>query len=89
MLFRSRDPVAAARLARCREVVVRIAGEHTLPAENLIAPDSIRRLAWQPPEEVTDDTVAETLRGFNAREWQISLLLPALTEALAPLTPIP
>ncbi|WP_406036673.1 HRDC domain-containing protein [Micromonospora sp. NBC_00898] len=84
-----RDPVAAARLARCREVVVRIAGEHTLPAENLIAPDSIRRLAWQPPEEVTDDTVAETLRGFNAREWQISLLLPALTEALAPLTPTP
>lgn len=77
-----RDPVAAARLARCREVVVRIAGAHQLPPENLIAPDSIRRLAWVPPEEVTEAAVAETLRGFNAREWQIALLLPALTEAL-------
>ncbi|MBY8871203.1 ribonuclease D [Micromonospora sp. PLK6-60] len=77
-----RDPVAAARLARCREVVVRTSGAHQLPAENLIAPDSIRRLAWQPPDEITDDTVAETLRGFGAREWQLTLLLPALTEAL-------
>ena len=77
-----RDPVAAGRLARAREVVVGTAGPHRLPAENLIAPDSIRRLAWQPPEEITDDTVAEALRAFGAREWQIGLLLPALTEAL-------
>ncbi|SCF39111.1 ribonuclease D [Micromonospora mirobrigensis] len=82
-----RDPVAAGRLARCREVVVRISGEHRMPAENLIAPDSIRRLAWQPPEEITDDTVAETLRGFGAREWQLGLLLPDLTRALAEPTP--
>ncbi|MFU8850663.1 ribonuclease D [Micromonospora sp. SL1-18] len=77
-----RDPVAAGRLARCRELVLRISGEHNLPAENLIAPDYVRRLAWQPPEEITDDTVAETLRGFGAREWQLTLLLPALSEAL-------
>jgi ribonuclease D len=63
-------------------VVLRIAGEHNLPAENLIAPDYIRRLAWQPPEEITDETVAETLRGFGAREWQLALLLPALASAL-------
>ncbi|MDG4802131.1 ribonuclease D [Micromonospora sp. WMMD980] len=77
-----RDPIAAGRLARCREVVVGTAGAHRLPAENLITPDSIRRLAWQPPEEITDDTVAEALRVLGAREWQLGLLLPALTEAL-------
>ncbi|WP_431918255.1 ribonuclease D [Micromonospora wenchangensis] len=79
-----RDPVAAGRLARCREVVVRIAGEHRLPPENLITPDSVRRLAWQPPDEITVDTVTEVLRGYGARQWQLSLLLPALAEALAP-----
>ncbi|WP_428961319.1 ribonuclease D [Micromonospora fluostatini] len=79
-----RDPVAAGRLARCREVVVRIAGEHTLPPENLITPDSVRRLAWQPPEEITEQTVAEVLRGFGAREWQLTLLVPTLTPALLP-----
>ncbi|NES12923.1 MULTISPECIES: ribonuclease D [Micromonospora] len=77
-----RDPVAAGRLARCREVVVGTAGAHDLPPENLVAPDYIRRLAWQPPEEITDESVAEVLRTFGAREWQITLLLPALTQAL-------
>ncbi|MFI6263956.1 HRDC domain-containing protein [Micromonospora sp. NPDC051006] len=84
-----RDPVAAARLARCREVVLRIAGAHNLPAENLIAPDSVRRLAWVPPEEVTEETVAETLRGFGAREWQIGLLNPDLATALTDPGPPP
>ncbi|WBB70242.1 ribonuclease D [Micromonospora sp. WMMD812] len=77
-----RDPVAAARLTRCREVVLGIAGKHRLPAENLIAPDSVRRLAWVPPEEVTEETVTETLRGFGAREWQIALLTADLATAL-------
>ncbi|MFD0783311.1 ribonuclease D, partial [Micromonospora azadirachtae] len=84
-----RDPVAAARLARCREVVLRISGEHRLPAENLIAPDSVRRLAWVPPEEVTEVTVGETLRGFGAREWQIGLLAVDLTAALTDPAPPP
>ncbi|MEU7616100.1 ribonuclease D [Micromonospora rifamycinica] len=83
-----RDPVAAGRLARCREVVVRVAGEHRLPPENLITPDSVRRLAWQPPDEITVDAVATALRGYGAREWQLTLLLPDLAEAL-PAVPRP
>ncbi|MEV4710206.1 ribonuclease D [Micromonospora sp. NPDC049374] len=83
-----RDPAAAARLARCREVVLRVAGEHNLPAENLISPDTIRRIAWQPPDEITEATVAEALRAHHAREWQITLLLPHLPTALTP-TPTP
>ena len=77
-----RDPVAAARLARCRAVVTRIAGEHAFPPENLIAPDSVRRLAWTPPEELTVDAVAQTLRGYGARAWQAGLIAEDLTAAL-------
>ncbi|MDG4829843.1 ribonuclease D [Solwaraspora sp. WMMD1047] len=77
-----RDPVAAARLARCREVVTRLAAANTLPPENLITPDSVRRIAWVPPEEITADTVAETLRGYGARAWQVGLIGEELTVAL-------
>lgn len=77
-----RDPLAAARLARCRQVVTRIAEEHRLPPENLIAPDSVRRLAWTPPEEITTDTVAATLRGMGARNWQVGLVAEELAAAL-------
>jgi len=77
-----RDPAAAARLARCREVVTRTAGEHTLPPENLITPDFIRRLAWTPPTELSTGSVAAALRGFGARAWQVGLLAEELTVAL-------
>ncbi len=78
-----RDPVAAARLARCRAVVTGTAAEHKLPPENLITPDHVRRLAWTPPEEITPETVAATLRGFGARAWQVTLIAEDLAAALS------
>jgi ribonuclease D len=82
--------VAAARLARCREVVTGTAAEHKLPPENLITPDTIRRLAWTPPEEITPETVAATLRGYGARAWQVGLIADDLAVALeAPAKPDP
>ena len=77
-----RDPVAAARLARCREVVTGLAAAHRLPPENLIAPDFVRRLAWAPPERATAEAVAATLRGFGARSWQVNLVCEPLAAAL-------
>ena len=41
-----RNPAAAERLAAVRIVVAALADEHHLPAENLLAPDTVRRLAW-------------------------------------------
>jgi ribonuclease D len=84
-----RDPVAAARLSRCREAVNRIAAEHRLPPENLISPDSVRRLAWTPPEEVGVESVAAALRGTGAREWQLGLIADALAAALSDPPPGP
>jgi ribonuclease D len=84
-----RDPVAAARLSRCRQVVIGVAEAHTLPPENLISPDFIRRLAWSPPEEISVATVADTLRGFGARNWQVALIAEGIAAALPdpPATP--
>ena len=77
-----RDPVAAARLTRCREVVTRLATEHSLPPENLVAPDAIRRLAWTPPQPISPGTVAAALAGTAVRPWQIGLLADELAVAL-------
>ncbi|WP_438873033.1 ribonuclease D [Paractinoplanes toevensis] len=77
-----RDPIAAARLARCRQVVVTTAESNNLPPENLISPDYVRRLAWSPPDEATSQTVGDILRGFGARNWQVALLADQLAEAL-------
>ena len=78
-----RDPAAAARLAAGRAAVAEIAAEHELPTENLLTPDSIRRLAWEPPDEITPAVVAETLTGLGARDWQVELTAASLAAALA------
>ena len=53
-----------------------------MPPENLITPDSVRRLAWSPPEELTEEAVGAVLSGYGARPWQVALVTPGLTAAL-------
>ncbi len=53
-----------------------------LPQENLITPDTVRRLCWEPPAQPTQETVAEVLAGHGARPWQIEKVAPLLTAAL-------
>jgi ribonuclease D len=77
-----RDPVAAARLARARAALAEIAATHTLPAENLLTPDLVRRLSWSPPEPADDETVAAHLRHAGARNWQIALTAGPLAQAM-------
>ncbi len=77
-----RDPVAAARLARCREVVTSTAATRHLPPENLVAPDAIRRLAWAPPQPLTEQTVRAALSAAGVRSWQLALIAAGLATAL-------
>lgn len=77
-----KDPEAAARLVRCREVVTTVAEEHNLPTENLIGPQLVRNVAWEPPEPLTVESVSAALSSHGARGWQIGLVGEPLTEAL-------
>ncbi|KAA6213329.1 ribonuclease D [Streptomyces albofaciens JCM 4342] len=78
-----KDPAAAARLAAARTAVTALAEDLNLPQENLITPDTVRRLCWEPPAEPTKEAVAAVLAGHGARPWQIEQVTPVLTEALA------
>jgi ribonuclease D len=81
--WQERDPAAARRLAAVRAVVAALADEHNLPAENLLQPDAVRRLAWQPPEPPSEPDVRADLTTHGARPWQIELTALPLSKALA------
>ena len=68
-----RDPLAAARLQAARQVVTAIAAEVSMPAENLISPDAVRRLSWEPPQPATPETIRAALTASGARPWQAEL----------------
>jgi ribonuclease D len=77
-----RDPDAATRLTAVRAVVAALADEHHLPAENLLPPDAVRRLAWQPPQPPTAEAVGAGLAAYGARPWQVDLTSPPIAGAL-------
>jgi ribonuclease D len=80
--WRDCDPLAAARLAAAREVVGKLAEQHAVLAQNLLASDVVRRLCWQPPEPVTEDAVRGRLAELGARPWQVQLTAGPLAAAL-------
>jgi ribonuclease D len=77
-----RDPAAAARLAAARAAVTAIAEGSRLPIENLISPDAVRRLSWDPPDPSDDQAVAQALAAHGARPWQIELTAGPIAQAL-------
>ncbi|MGW7536506.1 ribonuclease D [Amycolatopsis sp. NPDC054798] len=77
-----KDPDAAARLAAARAALATIAEDRKLPVENLLLPDLVRRTCWRPPADLSEDSVAETLRAGGARPWQVELTAAALSKAL-------
>nr|WP_243653565.1 ribonuclease D [Pseudonocardia endophytica] len=76
-----RSPEAATRLSAARAAVAEIGEAWTVPTENLLQPDLLRRICWEPP---ADGDVAGALAAGGARPWQVELLSPALERALAP-----
>ncbi|MFD3840854.1 HRDC domain-containing protein [Streptomyces sp. NPDC058642] len=78
-----KDPAAAARLSAARAGVSALAERLNMPQENLITPDTVRRVCWEPPKDVHADAVGAALAGYGARPWQVELVTPVLVSALS------
>ncbi|MEC5179920.1 HRDC domain-containing protein [Arthrobacter sp. CG_A4] len=88
-VWAERDPDAAARLATARPLLQAKAEEINMPLENLLTPDYLRRIAWRPPAELSEEGIAEELQNLGARQWQIQLAAPLITEAFLNPRPLP
>ncbi|HEY7100035.1 MAG TPA: HRDC domain-containing protein [Mycobacteriales bacterium] len=77
-----RDPDAAARLVAARAALAGLSARLSIPVENLLSPDLVRRLAWLPPADAGPAGVAATLAAGGARHWQVELTAPLLADAV-------
>ncbi|MFD8031593.1 HRDC domain-containing protein [Streptomyces sp. NPDC059717] len=78
-----KDPVAAARLTAARAAVSALAEQLNMPQENLVSPDTVRRVCWEPPPSADAESVAAALAGHGARPWQVEQVTPVLVAALS------
>ena len=76
-----RDPVAAARLTRARELIGAVSEELAVPVENLLTPDLLRRFLWEGPAAPTTGEIADALMALGARRWQTTITAPLIAVA--------
>ncbi|WP_061962213.1 HRDC domain-containing protein [Demequina flava] len=78
--WKDKRPEAAARLNAARERIAALVEEHTMPAENLLQPDAMRRCCWE-YRGGGEAEIRQFLASRNARQWQIDLTAPELVAA--------
>lgn len=66
-----RNPEADGRLKAARAALTLVSEERAIPLENLLTPDTLRRVAWTPPAEITPESIGEALAAHGARPWQV------------------
>lgn len=68
-----RFPEAHQRLELIRPKLVTLAQELQIPVENLLTPDYLRRVCFEPEQDI-----ATQLASLGARKWQVSLVAPLI-----------
>lgn len=76
----NRYPEADARLQALKPVMADLAEEFEVPLENLLQPDLLRRVAWEPEEDISLQ-----LAKLGARNWQIEIVGEPISSALSAL----
>jgi len=79
----ARNPEADARLRLAKAAVTEIAEDYGMPLENLLTPDTLRRVAWHPPAEHSAAALSDALAEHGARPWQIEATAQRIAEAFS------
>lgn len=76
--WEKRFPEAHLRLTTVRPLIMELATELKLPVENLITPDYLRRVMFEPEADLLHQ-----LSELGVRQWQIELVLPVIEAGLS------
>ena len=76
-----KNPDADRRLKAARAAITVRSQELGIPIENILTPDSLRRVAWNPPEPFTVEAIAAALEALGARPWQIDVTAQLIHDA--------
>lgn len=83
-IWRERFPEKYAPLTHAKARLSAEAKELSIPLENMITPEYVRRICWNAPK----GAVATALATLGARNWQIEIAAPILEAALLETVPL-
>jgi ribonuclease D len=80
-VWSDRNPEADKRLKGARVAIALVSTEVNIPAENVLTPEVLRRLAWTPPNPLDVEGVRNSLVGLGARQWQVDTIAQVILDA--------
>ncbi|MBC7723207.1 MAG: ribonuclease D [Burkholderiaceae bacterium] len=80
-VWSERNPTADRRLKASRAGVAEVGALLDVPVENLLTPESLRRLAWAPPEPLDLVGIRSALENLGARRWQVDATAQVILNA--------
>jgi len=80
-VWSDRNPEADKRLKAARASIALVSTEVNIPAENILTPEVLRRLAWSPPHPLDVEGIHTALVGLGARQWQVDALAQVILDA--------
>jgi ribonuclease D len=63
-------------------MLANVSVEVEIPQENILNPDALRAICFEPPETISVEEITEALRKNYVRDWQIALVLEGLLNTL-------
>ena len=81
--WKERHPDAYARFVCTREALVGVATAMDVPIENLLAPETVRRLCWEPPATTDASSIGAALAEFGSRPWQVEACAEIIANCFA------
>lgn len=81
--WEAKRPLSAELIAAAKPLLLEIAKALNIPQENLLAPDTLRRLCWDPPAGSGEEELRVALLELGARQWQIERVAGPLATVFA------
>lgn len=78
-----RAPEAHRRLVIAKDMLAKVAQSLAIPVENVLTPDHLRRLCWEPLDPHSPTAIDTQLQNLGARRWQRDIAVPLFIEAFA------
>lgn len=76
-------PAAAEQLEAMKALLDEFSESRAVPVENVVSPDALRRVIWDPPADRSETGWSAALEQFGARPWQRGIVAPFLAATSA------
>lgn len=80
-VWSDKNPEADKRLKAARAALTEVSTAMSIPVENLLTPESLRRVAWAPPEPADRASITAVLESLGARTWQLEATAQVIADA--------